>query len=195
MRPGATFPGEILSLSDLASLGSLFSDLAVLASLAFLFFQMRQMSEQVRQADRDQQATIRQTRADRGVSVSFTRLEPSVALAVRKGLDGDEDISLVELEQFSVYMHGFLLSLEETFHQHRAGLIDDVEYADFRDLVRGSCNSLGMRITWRTRKPRLGKDFSAWIEEIMAQQAIVPPRDRIAEWKKAAAELKASAAG
>src|SRR5215472_2170704 len=178
-----------MSLSDFASLGSLISDLAVLSSLAFLYFQVRRMS------DKHQQATIRQTRAERALSISFSRLDPSVALAVRKGLDGDKNITLVELEQFNVYIAGFFHSLEETFNQHRVGLIDDVEYADFEKLVRGSCNSAGMRLIWRTRKPNLGKEFAAFVDRIVAEQKIAPPRDRLADWKAAAAALKAETTG
>ena len=183
-----------MSLSDLASLGNVVSSVAVLASLLFLYFQMRQMGAQIRQGDRDQQATVRLTRAERALTISFTRLEPSVALAVRKGFDADEDISAVELEQFAVYIHGFFHSLEETFNQRRAGLIDDAEYADFVELVRGSCASPGMRILWRTRRPRVGKEFAALIEAIIAESPAAPVRDRLAEWKKAVAALKAKAA-
>ena len=52
-----------MSLSDLASLGSFVSGVGVLISLIFLYFQVRQVNAQVGQAEKNQQAAIRQERS------------------------------------------------------------------------------------------------------------------------------------
>src|SRR5689334_2493160 len=104
-----------MSLSDLASLGSFMSGLAVLASLVFLYFQLGQLNRQVKQAEKNQQAQIRQSRADRTVSLIVTRTDPSIALAVQKGLWAAEDISATELEQFRAYTRAAFFNWQETF--------------------------------------------------------------------------------
>ena len=74
-----------MSLSDLASLGSFVSGLAVLISLVLLFFQLRQLNQQVRQTERNQQASIRHGRITRGVDIQLARADPGAADAWRRG--------------------------------------------------------------------------------------------------------------
>jgi len=184
-----------MSLSDLASLGSFVSGVAVLASLVILFFQMRQMTEQVKQSERNQQAQIRQSRADRTANLFLTRLEPSVALAVRKGFSAAEDISDVELEQYASYARAAFVSWQETFDQHRAGLIGAIEFADFTAGVQAVCAAPGMRIAWRSlRQVPLSRGFTTWLENLITEQPAVLPPDRLAEWKQAVAALRVRSA-
>src|SRR5215469_1497977 len=68
--------GVLMPLSDLASLGSFVSGVAVLISLVFLYFQVRQVTAQVRQAERNQQASIRHTRVSRSVQLQLEISEP-----------------------------------------------------------------------------------------------------------------------
>lgn len=62
-----------MSLSDLASLGSFISALAVLISLIFLYFQLRQLAVQVKQAEKNQQAAIQQSRNHRRIDMFMDR--------------------------------------------------------------------------------------------------------------------------
>ena len=182
-----------MSLSDLASIGNLVSGVAVLASLVFFFFQLRQMAKQMKQSEKIQLAQIRQTQADRRVDVLFTRLDPSVAMAVRKGLNGDQDISAVELEQFTAYVQGALVSWKEAFDQYGAGFIHAAEFADLEANIRQTCTLPGMRIFRQTQmRNSIGKDFMDWVDRLMSERAVAASRsDRLAEWKRAAAALKA----
>ena len=66
-----------MSLSDLASIGSFVSDVAVVVSLIYL-------SVQVRHADRNQQAAIRQGRSTRTVDLFMLATDPSAADAIAK---------------------------------------------------------------------------------------------------------------
>ena len=184
-----------MSLSDLASLGSFVSGAAVLVSLIFLYFQLRQLNEQVKQADRNQQAQLRQTRADRSVSLVLARLDPSVASAFYKAFLADDDMSLVELEQFNALQRATFFSWQETFDQHRAGFVDEAEFAEFTKHVRALCASHGVRFVWRLQQRfPLGPDFTRWIEEQMAAQQPSPnPPDRASEWKKYVATVKSGA--
>ena len=75
-----------MTLSDLASIGSLISGTAVLVSLVYL-------SLQVRQTERNQQASIRQGRINRAVELMTARMEPTVAEAAgqRRGFRTSRD--------------------------------------------------------------------------------------------------------
>ena len=85
-----------MSLSDLASIGSFVSAIAVIISLIYV-------SVQVRQAHRNQQASIRQGRSTRIVNLFIEASNPSVADAVAKGIAGAADISSTQFEQFRYY--------------------------------------------------------------------------------------------
>lgn len=181
-----------MSLSDLASVGSFVSGFAVLVSLIFLYFQLRQLNRQVTQTERNQQAQIRQGRADRTVGLLLTRLEPSVALAVRKGISGAEEITALELEQFGVWQRAAFFNWQETFDQRRAGLIDNSEFEDLTQNIRGLLAYPGVRAQWKLqRRNPLSRDFTAWMDSLTAEQLIIAPADRVAEWKAEVAALKA----
>src|SRR5215472_7715408 len=94
-----------MSLSDLASLGSFVSGVAVLISLIFLYFQVRQANQLVRQAEKNQQATIRLERTSRAVAISMGASEPSLADAAHKALTGAKDISSTQIMQFGRLAH------------------------------------------------------------------------------------------
>ena len=71
-----------MSLSDLASIASLVSTFAVLISLIYLGLQ-------VRQAEKNQQAAIRQGRATRAVDIILAAGDPALAEALPKGTAGE----------------------------------------------------------------------------------------------------------
>ena len=150
-----------MTLSDLASLGSFASSFAVMISLVYLALQ-------VRQAERNQQANIRMGRANRTVQVMLTRSDPSVARAWMKGMSGALDISEEELVQFQALCAAGLTSAEDSFYQHKEGLLND---AAFNSYVRGlkvTFSSPGMRAMWKRGGRRaLGAEFVTFIDELI----------------------------
>ena len=86
-----------MTLSDLASIGSLVSGVAVFGSLVLLFFQLRQLNQQVRLAEKNQQAAVRQGRITRSVDIQLARSDPSRADAYRRGLQNPGEITETEL--------------------------------------------------------------------------------------------------
>src|SRR5580698_1624131 len=102
-------------LSDIASIGSLISGLAVLVSLVYLGLQ-------VRQAERNQQASIRQGRINRAVELLSAKMDASVAEAVSSGLDGDQALSSQQLALFVSYTEAYFMHAEDTFYQREAAL-------------------------------------------------------------------------
>jgi hypothetical protein len=69
-----------MTLADLSTIAGLISSLAVLVSLIYLAIQ-------VRQAERNQQASIRQGRATRAVDIILASAEPALVAAMPKGGD------------------------------------------------------------------------------------------------------------
>lgn len=103
-----------MSLSDLEAIGSFINGLGVLVSLVFLYFQLRQVNLQVRQTEKNQQALIRQNRATRVVDLNMRRAEASLVDAIRKGQNGEYDISISELSQYRFNCIAMFFNLEDT---------------------------------------------------------------------------------
>ena len=100
-----------MSLSDLASIGSLVSGAAVLGSLIYLALQ-------VRQTDRNQQASIRQGRTTRAIDLLLAQLDPGIANAWPRGLEAPDEITQTELRQFLLLCRAQFHHVEDAFYQH-----------------------------------------------------------------------------
>jgi hypothetical protein len=179
-----------MTLSDLASLGSFVSGLAVLASLVFLFLQMRQMTKQLKQAERNQQALIRQGSRNRIVEITLTRTDPSIADAVRKGFAGDADISATQLEQFTAHMGAILTSLEDVFYQHKEGLLTDSAMETSRSGTRALMGYIGAREVWRERRQMYPAEFAAFVDSHFPASPTPYPAS-LEQWKLGVGQEKA----
>lgn len=193
-----------MTLADLASLGSFVSGIAVLASLVFLFFQMRQVSEQTRQALKQTRAQIAQGRATRSVDFQLRTADANLATVWARGRNGDEAMSEAELGQFMAYCRALFVSAEESFMQHREGLLPD---GLFHTMTRGYPSMMGgpgIQAMWDMTRHMYEPAFVEYIDDIAAQGraagyalAIGPAwRERLARFKavnEADAQLQARA--
>ena len=183
-----------MSLSDLASVGSFISGLAVLISLIFIYFQLRQVSAQVVQTERNQQASIRQGRAERVVGIAMARTNPFVADAVTKGLAGADDLSSTQLSQFSGFCVATMTSWEESFYQHREGLLNDAAFASFVSVTRSLLRYLGLRVFWKRMRGDYPNDFAAFMDMLLAETVVTDEADDLAQFRaEIAAEKSISA--
>ncbi len=176
-----------MTLSDFAAIAGLISSVAVLVSLVYLGLQ-------VRQADRNQQASIRQNRSSRVVEIVLSATDASIAEAVSKGLAGAQDMSGTQLVQFSSYCRGVFYAAEDDFYQHREGLLSDDAFASYLNGVKASFVSPGMRVAWMRQRNAYGKEFVAFMDKIVAETPVAIPADPVARWNKDIAAEKAKVA-
>ena len=97
-----------MTLSDLASIGTFVSAVAVVVSLVYL-------GSQIRQARVHQQAAIRSERASRLVAMNIASQEPSIAVAIAKGVIGSDDISGTQYAQFAHFCRASFYNAEDTY--------------------------------------------------------------------------------
>jgi hypothetical protein len=164
-----------MSLADWASIGSLISSIAVLISLIYLAIQ-------VRQAERNQQASIRQGRATRVVDIILAAGDPAYAEALAKGTAGAADITRAEFGQFTAIYGAFLASAEDTHLQHREGLLSEAMYASLRESWRQTLAQPGVRALWQLRRHAFESGFAALMDELMAQAPAAGGTDFFAAW-------------
>jgi hypothetical protein len=164
-----------MSLSDLASIGSLVSGIAVLVSLVYL-------SLQVKQAERNQQASIRSARASRIIDLFMGSSGPSIAEAVVKGMRGFGDLSEMQVFQFTSYASARFFNAEDSFYQHREGLLSDYNIDAVTNGLRTSFASPGMRAVYKRNRSMLGREFTEFADQLLAATQVVAGADLAARF-------------
>jgi hypothetical protein len=184
-----------MSLSDLASIGSFVSGAAVLVSLIFLYFQLRQLGQQVRQAERNQQASIRHSRITRAVDIQLARADPGLTEAWRHGARGSIEVTQTEVDQFLTLCRAQFLHLEDGFHQHEEGLLNEDAFTTVLAGVRTLASIPGVRVAWERNRRNYGGRFVAFVDGVVASARLEPPNrtQSVDEWRAAIAAETVSA--
>ena len=173
-----------MSLSELASLGSFVSGVAVLISLIYLALQ-------VRQAERNQQSLMQQGQATRVCEMLLRRADPELARVYCKGRAG-EDLTDVELAQFSDLFRAQMISRQDTFLQHERGLTPEPAFHTLRLTTQDAMRAPGARAMWLNLREMYPPSFRAFIDEAM--QGPPGPRafDDPKRWKESLAQVRAT---
>ena len=182
-----------MTLSDLAALGSFVSGIAVLASLIFLYVQLRQIAQQVRQAEKNQKAAIRQARATQTMDVVVTAMESSAAEAINKGWSGEENISETALRQFRQYCRAAFVGWQDGYYQHLDGLFPETALGSLMGDATTQLGNIGWRTQWRIQRQAFGPQFVAWVDKLAAEAPIDPSVDSLAVWRSALAKERSGA--
>jgi hypothetical protein len=175
-----------MTLSDIASAAAIVSGAAVALSLVYLALQ-------IRQAEKNQRGLMQQGRADRAADAALRLAEPSLAPVWRKGRSTPEDLTVEELDQFLMMCRMSLLSAEDSFLQHKAGLMDEAAFVSFVAGVRSITASFpGLRAGWLMSRSQYGAEFAAFMDEIVSTAA-GPSVDRLAQWQAVVRQMRSQA--
>jgi hypothetical protein len=177
-----------MSLSALASLGSFVSGFAVLISLVYLALQ-------VRQTERNQQISIRHSRASRIVELHLALADSGMADAWLHGSESSRELTQTELSQYINLCRALFFHFEDSFYQREEGLLNDAAFETVVAGARLSARSPGWRVAWRMARPNFAGKFLAFMDGVVAASAVEPPVDVSLEaWKAAFASEAARAA-
>nr|HLK25252.1 hypothetical protein [Caulobacteraceae bacterium] len=166
-----------MTLADAAAVASIVSSVAVALSLVYL-------AVQVRQAEKNQRGLMQQGRADRASDAALRLADPQLSAVWNKGRQSPEQLSPEELDQFLMMCRMSFLSAEDSFLQHKAGLMDEAAYKSFAAGVRSlSATFPGLRAGWRMSRAQYGPEFAAFMDAIVSSDT-GPPIDRLALWRK-----------
>lgn len=172
-----------MSLTDLASIGSFVSGFGVLTSLVFLYFQLRQMTAQVKQTERIQQAAVQQQRSSLIADITMRETDPVLAVVFDAGKTGSAAMSKAEILQFQSYSIARFSLSEDTFYQHRSGLLSEEAYERFVRLFGGAFAWPGVRVIWKRARRAFGPEFVAFGDRLCAEAQAVPLVDVVDHWK------------
>jgi hypothetical protein len=160
-----------MSLSDLAALGSFVSGVAVLTSLIYL-------SLQVRATERNQQISIRHSRATRIVELQLALGDPALATAWLHGSDSPREVTRTELSQFTSLCRAFFFHFEDSFYQREEGLLNDDAFETVVAGARLLARSPGLRTAWRIARLNFGGRYRDFMDDVVARAALEAPVDR-----------------
>ena len=173
-----------MSLSDLASLGSFVSGVAVLASLLFLFFQVRQLTAQIAQQERYQQTVVKQARTSRVMEVNARLADPDFAAVNLRVTTNASDVSLADWSRFNAHARAIFQNGEDTFSQHRRGLLHPDDFEGFARALSWTFRGPGLRVAWRNHRESFPSSYAAFVDEIFASSPVVPIRQTaLDQWK------------
>jgi hypothetical protein len=180
-----------MNLSDAASAAGIVSSAAVAVSLVYLALQ-------VRQAERNQRGLMQQGRADR-VSDYQMRVsaDPALSNIAAKGHFTPEQLTLEEFEQYANYCRAAFLSGEDSFLQHRAGLLDDAAFHSFAEGARLAMRRPGYRAAWRVSSGQFGPAFVAYMDAMAqagADSEATTRTGRFEAWRRVVREVSGSGA-
>jgi hypothetical protein len=176
-----------MSLSELSSIGGFISDIAVLVSLLYL-------SRQLRQADRNQRATIQQGRATRSSEFSMFTANPEIAKVWTKARLGDQTLTEVEFQQFLAILRATLNNMEDAYFQHRSRALEDDAFESSEAILSSLLAVPGIRAAWPIAAFGFNPSFRDYINHIVERTPVAPPDDTLAEWKASVAAHTAAAA-
>jgi predicted dehydrogenase len=152
---------------------------AVIASILYL-------AQQVRQADRVQRGIMQQGRADRVAQSSLMVADPALARIVQKGLAANTDFTPDEFMQWTMISRAIFISGEDSFLQHRAGLLSNEAFGSYVAGVHSFMAAPGMRAAWKLFGRQFGNEYRAFVDAILKQAPPAHPGASLEEWQKLA---------
>lgn len=160
-----------MSLSDLASLGSFVSGVAVFVSLIYL-------AVQVRQAEKNQRAVLNQGYITRVTDyLRWYAESPINELRVRV-MAGETSFTAEELLRLQIALRVTLLSAQDAYIQHKAGLVDAMTLDNSMRSVRITwLNFPVYRALWRQQAPTIAPEFAAVIEQMLEETPVTKSND------------------
>ena len=153
------------------------ASVAVVGSLVYLLLQ-------VRYAERSQRGMMQQGRADRTSAAALTMAHADLARIWHKGAIGDASLSADAFNQWMLLCRCAFFSGEDSFMQHKAGLLSETAFDSYVAGVRHFMSMPGFRAAWQLTKGQFGQEFRDFCDAELTQTPVAPARDAYAEWKR-----------
>jgi hypothetical protein len=168
-----------MTLSDIATVASIVSSVALTISLVYVALQ-------VRQAEKNQRGLMQQGRANRLTADLMQLAEPQLASIWIKGLQAPETLEGEELERYLLLCRAAFISGEDSFLQHRAGLLDESAFRSYTAGARGQLSgSSGLRAAWAVLSHQFGPEYVAYIGEQLEHAKLQSMQGRPQQWNSA----------
>jgi hypothetical protein len=150
---------------------------AVVASILYL-------AREVRQSERVQRATMQQGRADRASKASLAIAGAELARIWQIGLSQRPEFTREEFAQWALMCRAAFLSGEDSYLQHKAGLLDKASWESYVAGAQFYMACPGMRAMWKVGSKQFGADFREFVDRILANAEVSGPADPYVAWQQ-----------
>jgi hypothetical protein len=128
---------------------------------------------QIRQSARNQRSLIDRGRSEQvGAWLQFIA-SPEMAPLVIRGHAGDPAMTAEEKQRYAWAVYPMILHYEDSFYQHREGMMSEVQFTSICNQVHDSARYPGVRRTWSEVRDRFPADFQRFADPILNE----PPLD------------------
>jgi hypothetical protein len=158
-----------MTLADLAALGGFVSGLAVLVSLVLLYFQLRQVGKQITQAEKNQRALMIQGANKRSIDENIWLSEPHIVASLIKAIDCAGGLTSQDILQLSAIVRNMLLSFQDTYIQHKAGLADETTLEHTVGGLRFFFSIPAMRVLYTMSHATFAPSLTALTDDMIAE--------------------------
>jgi hypothetical protein len=134
----------------------------LIATLIYLTIQIRQIRDTVR----DNNFSIQSDRAIR--HSHFAAGTPGFMTVFRKGCENLDQLSDDERWIFGTYMYALFQGFQESYHLHRAGLMQDFQWEQMRNSTVVYLRRPRGRRWWESGRDMLDGSFVAYIDEALS---------------------------
>jgi hypothetical protein len=166
-----------MSLSDLATIGGLVSSAAVVVTLVFLLLQMRQ-------TERIQRGAMQQGRAARTVDFILRSTDSALCDAIVRANSSDLTLTPAQIAAFNSYAVAMFWSIEDSFLQHRNGLLDPPSWATEVATLKGFLLMPAWRVAWEMTRHQAGGEYREYVDDMLRSVKPMKSFDESSVWKQ-----------
>lgn len=172
-----------MPFSDLASLGSFLSGFAVLVSLIYLAIQ-------VRQAEKNQRAVLNQGYITRVTDYLRWYADSPINELRARVMAGETSFTAEELLRLQIALRVTLLSAQDAYIQHKAGLVDAMTLDNSMRSIRITwLNFPVYRALWQQQAPTIAPEFAAVIEQMLRETPLSKSNDIVSLFRADLAKI------
>jgi len=165
-----------MSLERFYYISQIIASFAVLASLIYLALQTRQTA-------RNQKALMNQGVINRGSDAVHWMSEPRLLELTARIYSGETEFTLQELLHLRFVLRIQLLNCQDTYVQHKAGLIDQITMDNNLGVMKIFLSQPVYRALWTDNRANYSHELVAFVDGLIAQTPLAKPIDRVARFK------------
>ena len=165
-----------MTLATLVNIGSLLGSVAVLISLVYL-------NRQLRQGELNQRSKMDRGRSQQVGEWLQYIAQPETAALILRGHAGDQTLTPIECQRYLWSMYPLFLHFEDSYFQHREGMLGDGQYASILGHLKSQSSTPGFRALWLHIRDRFPAEFSQFVDRVMRETPVTGAE--IATWTSA----------
>lgn len=171
-----------MSLESFYYVSQIIASFAVLASLIYLALQTRQTTK-------NQRALMNQGVINR-LSTSIQWMSEPRVLDLRSRVNaGETQFTSQELLLLQLWLRICLLSSQDTYVQHKTGLVDQITMNNTLGVLRGLLSQPVNRALWKDTRASYAPEMAAWVDSLIEQTPLAKPVDVVAQFNVHLAEV------